>query len=524
MGPPRSGKSTLAYYLVEAINAKGRDYALCCSLAPLWGVRDREKALAKIPDLLSSAMAASDLIELKRKAGEASFPGPTYRGLKLTASLSHLAYELDKDLILIFDDVDSLAWSPLAYFLAQINQGRQDGPKPGVRFPKSLALLSQEDLEETLARIPSGDKPLERPGSLLNFLHSTVKLRNFTHEDIKNLYLQHTHLTGQTFTEPAIYRSFFWSHGQPSLVNALAAEALNHVLSPNSRQPVTAEVMDLAAQNLIASREVPIPALAERLKEPRIISILDPTLAGADREIFLNESDRKLCVELGLLTFRDKKAIAANPLVSEALSLLLTDQIQSRFDDNVGDFEWRTGDKILMTSLIKRFQTLWRERYFNVALKSEGLDEAFSDTLKKELIQLLEADITNDLLYQYVISRINELLTHRYSLAIYSLVLLAFVQKIVGSEALVIREYGEGRGGVEAQITYKGRTYILEMALTKNGPLDRHLARLNETLKGRGDQEGWLVIFNVNPGEPWENRLFTKVLTIEERVINVFGC
>ena len=58
--------------------------------------------------------------------------------------------------------------------------------------------------------------------SPFNIKAESLTLSNFTHDEVKNLYEQHTKETGQKFTPEAIEYAYHVTQGQPWLVNALA--------------------------------------------------------------------------------------------------------------------------------------------------------------------------------------------------------------------------------------------------------------------------------------------------------------
>ena len=83
-----------------------------------------------------------------------------------------------------------------------------------------LDLVGLRDLKDYLVEAKGGLPP--NPGSPFNIKSHSLTLRNFTRDEVAELYAQHTEDTGQVFTQQAVDRAFFWSRGQPFLVNALA--------------------------------------------------------------------------------------------------------------------------------------------------------------------------------------------------------------------------------------------------------------------------------------------------------------
>ena len=63
-------------------------------------------------------------------------------------------------------------------------------------------------------------------------------LENFSREQVKYLYEQHTQETGQEFTDEATEYTFYLTQGQPWLVNALAYQACFRDITDRT-QPIT---------------------------------------------------------------------------------------------------------------------------------------------------------------------------------------------------------------------------------------------------------------------------------------------
>jgi hypothetical protein len=143
-------------------------------------------------------------------------------------------------------------------------------------------------------------------------------LHNFTHDEVAELYAQHTADTGQPFEPAAIDRAFVLSDGQPWLVNAMARQVVLHI-RPDPTQPITAADFDEAARRLIDRQDTHLDSLAERLREPRIRAIIEPMLAG---ELLGNipEDDRRFAVDLGLVKRADGGGLeVANPIYREVI-------------------------------------------------------------------------------------------------------------------------------------------------------------------------------------------------------------
>jgi hypothetical protein len=524
--PRQSGKTTLIQNLVNLINEEGRYYAFNCSLAPLWGLTDRQKALTELAALINSALAASPLTALKLKAYVYnSQPGSVSASSIVKTLLNGLCEDLTKDLVIFFDEVDSLAWSGLSPFLAQLKEGYQSRHLPGLKFPRSLILVGQRDLEDCLAEAPAETKSTDAPRPPLNVPTISLALANFSFEDLSNLYGQHTAETGQVFTPEALTATYNWSQGQPWLVNALARQVVDEVLNHDYEREITSAHFDEAAFALIDHHDAPIQFLLERLKEPRVITVLDPLLVGSPRQVFLNDHDRGHCLSLGLMAQDSGGGLKfANPITREVIFRLLADQIQASLDNEYALIPWRNETTLLLSEILTNFQAYWRDKGAGVALKTDRLDLVASDILKKELAQLLDAEISNDLLYQYIIARINDLLIREYDESLPALTLLAFLRKIIATGARFLVDCHEGRGGIETRLFFEGGPYVMEITRKPRSTLERSLDRLKASLTQTNSKTGWLVIFDPDRALSWDEKIYNRTQTDGDLTFNVFGC
>lgn len=97
--------------------------------------------------------------------------------------------------------------------------------------------------------------------------------------EVAALLLQHTDATGQRFEPEAIARVFELSQGHPWLVNALADQVVDRDVEDRA-VPITAAHVEVAKETIILERRTHIDSLIARLREPRVLRILDPMLAG----------------------------------------------------------------------------------------------------------------------------------------------------------------------------------------------------------------------------------------------------
>ncbi|MBM4366072.1 MAG: ATP-binding protein, partial [Deltaproteobacteria bacterium] len=316
-------------------------------------------------------------------------------------------------LVLFLDGTDSVTGAPLGSLLRQLRAGFQERPRG---FPSSVALIGLRDLRDYLSAAKDGASV--NPGSPFNIKAASLTLRGFTRDEVATLYGQHTSDTGQPFDEAAIDRAFHWSQGQPFLVNALAAECMDRLVTDRS-VPISAADIDEAKERLVLSRTTHLHNLAHRLREPRVASIVSAVLSGDD-DVPANTDDFDYCVDLGLLDPVARPARVANPLYREVVAR----QLALRGQENLWlpDAPWLAADGTLDAAvLVGTFLQWWRE---NSDFATRNTPEGYHE-------------------------------------ATVHLCVMAFVQKVVNGGDGVTREYAAGTGRVDLCVEVAGKRTLI---------------------------------------------------------------
>ncbi len=127
--------------------------------------------------------------------------------------------------------------------LRQIRSGYPNRPQG---FPQSLALVGMRDVRDY--KYASGGSDRLNTSSPFNIKVRSFTLSNFTPEDVRNLYHQHTEATGQIFTPEAVDLAFHLTQGQPWLVNAIAKEIVEYI-TKDPAIPITADLVNEAIES-----------------------------------------------------------------------------------------------------------------------------------------------------------------------------------------------------------------------------------------------------------------------------------
>jgi hypothetical protein len=285
--PHQSGKTTFIQAAVRDINRVGFYYALYCPLERLSQISDVDQGMSVIIDELSQSLRFSQVDTLKRAFTESFFQelnsSPDFQISPVEVWLGVLSEWLDKDLVVFFDDVDRLKGEVLSSFLFQLYDSyiqRIMAP-----FPRSIVLCGASTTRDYQSELRSVSQSLgmDKPFTIIKH---TLTLENFSQLEIEKFYAQHTEATGQIFNKNAVQRAWYWSEGQPWLVNALASHAIETINLNNFKATITAARVDQAADNLIRRRDSHLDSLLSHLSESRVKRFIESTLAVSEVDVY----------------------------------------------------------------------------------------------------------------------------------------------------------------------------------------------------------------------------------------------
>ena len=478
--PRQSGKTTSLLALRDELNRRGEVYAVYCSL---------EAASVGA----EKANVTSDILEKLQLEFLQDFSDPAIAGIDMSGIgpkmslqfyLQRVCRILDKPLVLLLDEVDSLQDDSLMSLLRQLRDGyiqRNDRP-----FPASVALVGMRNLRDYRIRLRPEPHSLGT-GSPFNIVAKYLTLNTFTQDEINGLYHQHTAATGQVFEPSAVERAYHWTSGQPWLVNAVASECVEEICQEDFARPVTAEMVDEAVHAIVRRRDVHIDSLLARLAEPRVQHVLQPMFIGDNFPVgdAVADDDLSYVLDLGLLK-RDGETLQiapANRIYGEVMMRVLSYSYQQAVQSTLPQSGWAKADGTLdMDALLKAFQVFWREN-----------SEIFTAQAKD------------------------------YTEALPHLVLMGFLQRVVNGGGRIVREYAYGRRALDLLVEYGAGRYPIELKIKGNATRAAMAEQLKAYMDLGGHREGWLVVFDRAPCRSWEERLTWETLEDGGRTIRIVG-
>ncbi|MEA3465892.1 MAG: AAA-like domain-containing protein [Thermodesulfobacteriota bacterium] len=487
--PRQTGKTSALLEMMEALNQGDNYHAVYANIEGAQAARNNiTNGIAVVcRSIAESAQIYLNEARLENWVDEkmAQIEGEG----RLRALLRYWAKISDKPIVLFLDEVDALVGDTLISLLRQIRSGYAQRPE---MFPQSIVLCGVRDIKDY--RIHQGNGEIITGGSAFNIKSKSLRIGNFTRDEVHALWQQHTDASGQTFAEQIFPELWEDTAGQPWLVNALGYELTWEERSLRDRNvPITLEHYYAAREQLIRSRATHLDQLADKLKEERVHRVISSILAAGETT-FLNipPDDQSYVEDLGLIVSRPQLRIA-NRIYREIIPRELTWVVQSRITQQSHWFI--TDDQRLdMPKLLTAFQQFFREH-------SKSWIEQF-----------------------------------QYKEAGPQLLMQAFLQRIINGGGRINREYALGRKRTDLAIEWpldeeQGffgpvQRIIIELKI-RYGALDGVIAKGIEQTSGYADsfgaQEAYLIIFNRDAETPWEEKIWQRNENCGTRKIGVWG-
>ena len=356
--PRQTGKTSFLHALMNYLNNEGKYTCLHINVESAQTARENVKeGIRSILDTLAErALDALDDPFLKEKWRTVLEESGEHNALKNT--LKSWSKNNKRPIVLLMDEIDSLVGDTLISVLRQLRSGYESRP---ALFPQSIILCGVRDVKDY--RIHSNKtKDIITGGSAFNIKAKSLRLGNFSAEEIKILFGQHTGDTGQQFNTDVFPLLWELTEGQPWLVNALGYETCFEMKEGRDRtKEITVDMINQAKENLILRRETHLDQLADKLKEERVRRVIEPILAGLDEAEKVPNDDVEYAADLGLVKVKPQLAIS-NRIYREVIPRTLTYTTQLRITH---DSSWYmdSAGRLDMNELLTAFQEYFRKNF-----------------------------------------------------------------------------------------------------------------------------------------------------------------
>ena len=390
-----------------------------------------------------------------------------------------------RPLVLLIDEIDALAGDTLLSVLRQLRTGYVDRP---ARYPQSIVLCGVRDVRDYCIHSTSENR-MVLGGSAFNIKARSLRLGDFSEQDVRALLAQHTAATGQAFTEDAVDLILTQTAGQPWLVNALCREAcFDDAAGRNRSRPITEHAILEAQERLILARVTHLDNLADKLREERVRRVVEPILTGVNQQSWTTEDVAYVC-DLGLVAQDDAGTPRiANPIYAEVVPRHLNYAVQTGLPQQMTWYVSTDGE-LDVVGLLAAFQEFFREH-------------------SEHWVQRFE----------------------RYHEAGPQLLLQAHLQRIVNGGGRIEREYALGRGRTDLLIVWpqagRERRFVVECKVLRKD-LEQTIAEGVEQTRGYmdrcGAEAGHLILFDRAPDRPWADKIFRRPPPGDGAPVTVWG-
>ena len=311
--PRQTGKTTALRALAERFTAEGKYTALLvnCEIVQTLG-DDLEEPIAKVLEVLCKTAS----INLPEELWPPEPDARTTPRARLHNFFVDWAQLCPRPLVLFFDEIDVLQGEVLITILSQLRAGYNHVPHA---FPHSVCLIGLRDVRDYRMQSKTGASESRLGiGSPFNIKARSIQLRNFTSEEVSELYEQHTTATGQSWTEGAKNLAFELTQGHPWLVNAIGHYAVGREVETRAAILGEAEV-ERAREAMILHRGAHLNSLYARVQEERVRKVLEPILGGTRFSLDVLDDDVQFVEDLGLVRDGPQGLEIANPIYGEII-------------------------------------------------------------------------------------------------------------------------------------------------------------------------------------------------------------
>ena len=485
--PRQTGKTSALLALRDLLNGGEAGDFRCVYASVEDGQAMRENVAEGMRTVLAE-LALQASVTLGDETLEGLWPGVLERvgpGQALRHALLRWSMADPRPLVLLIDEIDALVGDTLLAVLRQLRTGYVDRPE---RFPHSIILCGVRDVRDYRIH-SSAENRLVLGGSAFNIKSESLRLGDFSEQEIRALLAQHTAATGQAFTEEAQALIGTRTGGQPWLVNAICYDAcFRHRPGRDRARSITADAILEAQERLILRRDTHIDDLANKLREERVRRVVEPLLTGTDEQAWSTE-DVAYARDLGLVAQEpDGTPYIANPIYAEVVPRHLNYAVQAGLPQRMAWYVDADGG-LDVDGLIAAFQEFFREHSEHWVQRFEQYHEAGPQLL-----------------------------------------LQAHLQRVVNGGGRIEREYALGRGRTDLLIVWpqggRERRFVVECKVLRKD-LERTIAEGVEQTRRYMDrcaaEAGHLVVFDRTPDRPWAEKIFRRPPSGDGMPVTVWG-
>ena len=100
---------------------------------------------------------------------------------------------------------------------------------------------------------------------------------------------------------------------------------------------------------------------------------------------------------------------------------------------------------------------------------------------------------------------------------------MAFFQRVTNGQGRINREMALGSGRLDLCVEYRDKRYAVEVKTSKNFKGEDSYRQLLGYLDKLGLDEGWMPIFDPDSTKSWEEKLYTRDISLGGKTLHIIG-
>lgn len=245
-----------------------------------------------------------------------------------------------KKIVIFIDEFDGIPRSELENFLSTLRELYQNYKTRQDKALYSVGLVGVRNIPKLVV---GGVSPFN--------IADQVRLPPFSLANIRDLYAQYTHETGQPFTPAAIQKVYEETAGQPWLVNQLGT-ILTINIKPATTAPIEAKDVEKAVKHLLKEKNSHFDNLYEKAKLFKEVFV-EITFNGVG--LLPYDDSQSWLEQYGLIKEKDNKATVSNPIYKKQFLKAFFHEIEKRVDTTARRY-YLTDGALNMPTILADFE------------------------------------------------------------------------------------------------------------------------------------------------------------------------
>ena len=379
--PRQTGKTSCLLALRDQLNKESKYCAIYTNFESATAFREN---VEKVNEVIVGVLL-DDIEDLKIESFDIKAARQYAKELDLKNALRfilrYLSINIGKPVVVFIDEIDSMVGDSLLNIFNQIRSGYTTRPQS---FPHSIIVCGLRDVSDY--RVDSSNPLRLSSGSPFNIITESLRLGNFSKDEVKALYTQYTQATGQKLADGCIDLVMEYTNGQPWLVNELANEIIFKMkMGEDTSIELTTDMFARAKERVVLARKTHLNQLIYRLGEERVQRVIAPMLNGI--EFTPNMADVQYCIDLGLIKKNGDGMGFSNAIYKEIIPRELSTMTQDFVFGKYKPVWIKPNGYIDIKIILSQFRDFWNKNSTIWGTEIAGYREAAPQLILQAFLQ-----------------------------------------------------------------------------------------------------------------------------------------